>query len=372
MSKGVKKAIGIVAAVAIPFAAPAILGVVAGSAAVSSIAGGAVSGFLATAAGKTIGSAVIGAGLGALTGGKKGAIAGAIGGGIGGFSAGLKTAGTAANAANTGGAGPATTGGWSSMAGPATNTPGWSSMASTAGASAAPASIGSRLLSGAGRVLSSMGLNDPNMLGRAAMYVASGVLAKGTKPEDPLFQQYVNRLKQLEQVDNQLYQQTMQVAQQNLAEAEAIDPTGEGMRAANQAKIQTLAAGEQSLEGVPQNQAGLRTSQTRQYYTDAARYAAASFTQGDAMARDRKSGLRNNAFAGVRVPQNRWGDAANAERQRNQDEGERTAGVLDAFKYITNPQVPAGENSPVPGNQPWQTPPYMTPGLKTNDPVVTT
>ena len=39
MSKGFKKVLGVVAAVAIPFAAPAILGAVAGSAAISGIAG---------------------------------------------------------------------------------------------------------------------------------------------------------------------------------------------------------------------------------------------------------------------------------------------------------------------------------------------
>jgi hypothetical protein len=180
------------------------------------------------------------------------------------------------------------------------------------------------------------------MLGRAAMYLASGAIASGTRPDDPLFQQYVNRLRQLEGMDNQLYQQTMQVAQQNLAEAAAIDPTGEGMRAANQAKIQTLAAGEQALENVPANQVGLRTTGTRQYYTDAARNAAAAFTQGSETARSRKAQTRNAAFAGVQVPTNRWGTAAEGERARSAEEGQRSAGILDAFKYITTPQVPAG------------------------------
>ena len=82
-SKGLKKVIGVVAMIAIPFAAPAI------SAAIGA------SGFLgATAsavAGTWVGSAVVGAGLGAvsaaITGGdwKKGALGGAIGGALGGL-----------------------------------------------------------------------------------------------------------------------------------------------------------------------------------------------------------------------------------------------------------------------------------------------
>jgi hypothetical protein len=335
MSKGVKKVLGVAAMVAMPFAAPAILGAIAGSAAISGIAGGAVSAFLGTTAGTTLGSAAIGAGVGALTGGKKGALAGAIGGGLGGFSAGLNTASAAGTAGTAGatGAGGGVGGGIGNAIGTA---------ASTAQSAAAPASIGSRILSVAGSVGKSLGLTDPGMLGRAAMYLASGAIAKGTRPDDPLFQQYVNRLRQLEGMDNQLYQQTMQVAQQNLAEAAAIDPTGEGMRAANQAKIQTLAAGEQALENVPANQVGLRTTGTRQYYTDAARNAAAAFTQGSETARSRKAQTRNAAFAGVQVPTNRWGTAAEGERARSAEEGQRSAGILDAFKYITTPQVPAG------------------------------
>jgi hypothetical protein len=88
-SKGVKKVLGVVAMVAIPFAAPAIS---------SSIA---ASGFLgATAssvAGTWVGSAIVGAGLGAVTakvtGGDPlmGALGGAIGGGFGGVAKGMAT-----------------------------------------------------------------------------------------------------------------------------------------------------------------------------------------------------------------------------------------------------------------------------------------
>lgn len=84
---GVKKAIAVVAMVAIPIAAPAI----ASSIAASGVLGAAVSGAMATTAGAVVSSAIVGAGLGAVTakvtGGdvKAGAISGLIGGGIGGY-----------------------------------------------------------------------------------------------------------------------------------------------------------------------------------------------------------------------------------------------------------------------------------------------
>jgi len=98
-SKGVKKVLGVVAMVAIPFAAPAI-----------ATASG-LSGFLATTAVSTastwVAPALVGAGLGAvsakITGGDplKGAIGGAIGGGIGGFAKGLGAANAATQTATT-------------------------------------------------------------------------------------------------------------------------------------------------------------------------------------------------------------------------------------------------------------------------------
>jgi len=84
---GAKKVLAVVAAVAIPIAAPAI----ASSIAASGVLGAAVSGAMATTAGAVVSSAIVGAGLGAIsakvTGGnvKAGAISGLIGGGIGGY-----------------------------------------------------------------------------------------------------------------------------------------------------------------------------------------------------------------------------------------------------------------------------------------------
>jgi len=87
---GIAAVIGIVAAVAIPFAAPAIVGAMASSTAIAASMP-FVTAALSTTAGAVIGSAIVGAGLGAVTaavtGGNVGrsALMGAIGGGIGGY-----------------------------------------------------------------------------------------------------------------------------------------------------------------------------------------------------------------------------------------------------------------------------------------------
>ena len=89
--RGLMAVVGVVAAVAIPFAAPAIVGAMASSTAIAASMP-FVTAALSTTAGAVIGSAIVGAGLGAVTaavtGGNVGrsALMGAIGGGIGGYS----------------------------------------------------------------------------------------------------------------------------------------------------------------------------------------------------------------------------------------------------------------------------------------------
>ena len=102
MSKSVKMIVGVVAAVAIPFAAPALAAMVMGSAAF----GGALAAG-ATAIGTTATSGLIGAGLGAAsaaaTGGDigKGALFGGLGGGLGGYASATKAAQAGQQLGNT-------------------------------------------------------------------------------------------------------------------------------------------------------------------------------------------------------------------------------------------------------------------------------
>lgn len=79
MSKGVKKVLGVVAAIAVPFVAAPLAGMIASSGAL----GAAASGFLGTAAGAGVTGAVLGGATSALTGGDP--LTGALMGGFGGF-----------------------------------------------------------------------------------------------------------------------------------------------------------------------------------------------------------------------------------------------------------------------------------------------
>ena len=87
---GLKSVIGVVAAIAIPFAAPAIVGAIASSTAIAASMP-FVTAALSTTAGAVVGSAIVGAGLGAVTAKVTGqdvgrsALMGFVGGGIGGY-----------------------------------------------------------------------------------------------------------------------------------------------------------------------------------------------------------------------------------------------------------------------------------------------
>jgi len=82
MSKGVKKVLGAVAAIAVPFVAAPLAGMIAASGAL----GAAASGFLGTAAGAGVTGAVLGGAASALSGGDP--LTGALMGGFGGFAGG--------------------------------------------------------------------------------------------------------------------------------------------------------------------------------------------------------------------------------------------------------------------------------------------
>lgn len=103
MSKAVKTVIGVAAAIAIPFAAPAIAGAIGTSLGISAATFG-----MSATVGSVLGSAAVGAVLGGATqaalGGdfRQGALMGAIGGGIGGYTSMPATAGTAGTASTAG------------------------------------------------------------------------------------------------------------------------------------------------------------------------------------------------------------------------------------------------------------------------------
>lgn len=141
MSKSVRMVIGIAAAIVMPYAAPALAGMiglsgaVTGALGVSAATGGAIAGGLTGAALGAASSAALGGDIG------KGALFGALGGGLGGYA-------SAAKAAQAGAAGGAASGTGSGAAGAATT--------AAAPAAAAPVGTGTVLAPEAAGVSSGM------------------------------------------------------------------------------------------------------------------------------------------------------------------------------------------------------------------------
>ena len=175
MSKGAKMAIGIAAAVVIPFAAPAIAGVVAGSLALSAAATTALSAGV---------GALMGAGAGYLTGGKQGALIGAITGGLGGyFNAGNAAAGLFGGAGSAGAAGSAGTAG--GAANPALGLAAQTPASWAAGTTVTPA-VASSATTGIGATLGTAVQNmatNPQALHSVASYLFNKDNIESLRPE---------------------------------------------------------------------------------------------------------------------------------------------------------------------------------------------
>jgi hypothetical protein len=353
MGKKLKKILPI-AAVLVPFAAPAIVAGIAGSSAVSGIAGGAVSAALKGTVGKTVASAVVGGALSKATGGSF--TQGAVTGGVAGYSGiGVPKAAGAAQGATNVAAGTA-----------ATNAAG-----SVASNVAAQGNTIMGMITRAGGQIA-QGLTDPGMWGRAAMYLAAGTLGQVTEKPDPALQAYIDELRRVSASNSSIQQAAFNVGNQLVAEARSISPAGEGLRAATEAKQQVIAAGQQAMEATPVRNVGQRAALERQYYTDAARIGAGAYTGGFAAGRTARQAGLQNAYAGVPLLNAQGGTAAQLSMQQGQNEGQRVAGILEGLQYITTPQKPSGQGAT--GMQKVNlhavgTPPIVPPGSVTPEPA---
>lgn len=233
MSKGVKRILGVAAAVFIPFAAPAIAGALAGSAALSGTAFGT---FLGTAGGSALTGAVLGGATSALTGGNP--LLGAALGGLGGF------AGAGGFQGMFGGAQPTST---AAVSGPMASSPvpmarpaglavpGAAAPAATAAAAPAAATTG-----GLGGFFSQVGqglLSNPAGLAQLAMTVF------GRPPQDltAAEQAQLEELKGLAATNQQLFEQRVTEANRLLQQAQQEAPRTE------QAFAETKIAAERQL-----------------------------------------------------------------------------------------------------------------------------
>ena len=252
MSKGVKKVLGFVVAVAIPFVALPLAGMLAASTGIAALGGWA-------------GAAAVGAGLGAanaaLTGGNvgQGALLGGIGGGLAGAAggasafAGAPTAGTAGAAGTAGVAGAPAAGTNPLVAGAR-------DMAVKAGGTLAPtAEKALTFMEAVGQIPGTLAtqLTDPVKLAELTLKAGS-MLASGMMTSDPMAgipeeeRQLVEmRMREMEatsRTNQELYQRQLTAATDLMNEAKAINPQYAAQQAAMNQQLRGAALTKDATE----------------------------------------------------------------------------------------------------------------------------
>lgn len=350
MSKGVGRVLGVVASIAIPFAAPMIAGAMGLSGAVSgaltSLTG--IGGKVAGAFGGAVGGGLVGAAGGALTSiatgqnpweaAGMGALGGGIAGGIGGWSnATSATAGITKGAAGST-PGPAartaaTVPQVNTAAGPASRTA--ATVGAEAATSLAPGAAAGNNATLATKTTSLFGNINPNIVRDVMIQGAARVMAgSGYSTEHKAA---ARRALQLEQEQDRTY-----FALKN--EIEGISDTGRGAEWHAQAKLEGLAATEAAVGGINPNRAGLRTETERRGLHQTALNQTLAYRQGFDSARDEKrAGL--TSLAGV-PRYNAARDNNEARRQADIDNANRTAGIASTLGNLFAPRLPDAATTP--------------------------
>jgi len=258
---GIKKAIAVIAVIAIPIAAPMI----ASSLVASTALGAAVTASIGATATAVVSSAIVGAGLGAITakvtGGdvKAGAISGLIGGGIGGYTSASKP-GMFGNAATPTSSGSVTTLDGGSVSSGTTTANGVTnaSLTTTADGTLSNAVVNTGTdavveasftdslkagLSSAGEKIVDK-FTNPDALANAVLQVGGAVAAEaivGTPDQSPeataAIEEYKQELQALKAKDEAAFNQKLDAAKQYMVQAGYYDPQYFGLQAANRAAI---------------------------------------------------------------------------------------------------------------------------------------
>jgi hypothetical protein len=375
MSRGVGKAIGLVAAIAIPFMAPGIFGALAGSLGFQTIA--------ASTLGSTIGSAVTGAVLGganaALTGGNAGigALTGALGGGFAGYSSASAAAAKAAETTAQGIAGGAA----GSTPGPANLTSATVGAGTRAGAvggsgllpttisapvGGVPAAAGGATgfvpatgavvrgansatggIGGAAGAVQSAGNSvlkqlfpqgvNPNLMGDIVKYGLANVLSAVPPAEQALAKEYDARLRQLQGQNDELYQRA-------LAELDNTSPSDRGSQYATDAKNQYIAATEAAVGGINRNRAGLRAETEQRGLQEAALKATLAYRQGYDSATMQRANMIGTLGGIPRT--NAAADMLNNRRLMDANRATNRAGILEGLSGLISPKLPDAPADP--------------------------
>lgn len=346
MSKSVKRIIGVVASIAIPFAAPAIAGAIG----------------LSTAIGSFAASAVVGAGLGAVnaaaTGGNvaQGALFGGIGGGIAGLSA---PAGAGANAAS----GTATSGVSAAPGAAAGVTP--TIGATTVGVDAATAASGvanatgavtqaAPTLMGAVSTLPQTIINalgGPQVAMDMAVKIATQLVAgqatddlyAGMPPEQAeAFKKMEADLKVKYEQDKDLFTTQLRAAQAIITQGIQTDPNQVALDEAKRTKNRDAAQMRAGLRETPASQAGAFATRQRQYMLDSSKNVATSYMGGYTEGQKRRTGLIQTGYAMLpkETPtpysEKLYGYKANLADQNNQKADQFGSFVGDLYDTYRN------------------------------------
>ena len=354
MSKGVKKALGFVAAIFIPFVAPVIAG---------AIASAGVAGF-----GGWLGSAAVGAGLGAtnaaLTGGDVGQ--GAL---LGGLGAGLYT-GLSGTPAFAGGP----TAGTAGAVGTAGTNPlvaGARDMAVKAGGTLAPATPAAPTFMEAVKQLPSTlasQFTDPTKLAeltvRAGTMLASGMMtadpmAGVPEEERQLVEMRMKELQELQRTDQEMYQRQLSLATDLMNQAKTINPQNIAQQAAKDQQLRGAAEEKRLFEtynigfGQTGREAALN-AERRRSGLDVGRSMGSAFSTGLLTGEGRRSqAIANAAGLFPTAPQGRAGDMLTTMQGYTKQSRENQKGISDTFmdwytrsKNYKSPSREAGLNPP--------------------------
>lgn len=321
MSKGAKRVLGVVAAIAIPFVAPAIAGAIG----VSGIVG-------TTAVGATLGAASA-----ALTGGDP--LRGAVSGGIGGFGSagGFSQLFGQTAAAGTRVPMPGLSSDAASIPGirPLTPPPGIYGSYPTAQAASAAAAAQSASAAQNASVLQSMvqGLSDPATLARVTVAAASGDSSGLSSAEKALVEQRKAELQRIASTNRRLFEEQVQAAHKYMQMAEQQAPNPQ--QAFAQTKIATERQLAEQTRGLGSQAAAREQRRTaiRSTQTGATAAAAEEARGRQAQTQLMQAGMSAlpsavpEGYAGLALPLYR--DLAERRRQHQVDQGAqaRTLGL---------------------------------------------
>lgn len=336
----VGKALGVIAAIVIPFAAPAVFGAIASSGALgASLAGAAASGGFIGAVTNIVGSTVIGGAMNVIAGGSfaQGALSGGLGAGMGALSRGLSGGANAAGAAK---AGLNAVGG----TGPVSLAPGVGGAAGSYGiTSATGATAGLTTATQSGGIMGQISNIFGNLpIDRIGTAIVNAVV-NGESQErlDALVAQQQAALAGLNAQEQAAYAQRMQAAEQVLAAAGRMDPTRIAyMRMADVAGVMNREH-DQALRNIAVRQGGSLDSGQRKAYErsgrlEIGRRKAQAFGEGYQDANQAQGQLYGQAaglFTGPSYQgwQLGYGLAADAEQARNSLERSTAAGFTSVF-----------------------------------------